>query len=149
VIVSTKELGSLRRKVAMVDGGFDPLHPGHVLHFREAHGLGVPLLCNITSDDYVSRKHPPLLSQAERGEIIDAIRYVDFTHLASTTTADVLQLLQPRYYVKGADWRGRLPEAELEICADNKIEVVYLDTVLSSSTSLLERYEERWRRRGG
>jgi hypothetical protein len=69
--------------------------------------------------------------------------------LASTTTAQVLRILRPRYYVKGEDWRGRLPEDELEACADNEIEVVYLDTVLSSSTSLLERYQERWRRRGG
>jgi D-beta-D-heptose 7-phosphate kinase/D-beta-D-heptose 1-phosphate adenosyltransferase len=143
VIVPTGELARLRGKVSMVDGGFDPLHAGHVAYFREARALGLPLLCNVSSDDYVSRKHPPLLAQGQRAEVIDAIRFVDYVHPASGTTAEVLRDLAPRYYVKGADWRGRLPAEELEICAENGTEIVYLDTVVDSSTSILERYAAR------
>jgi cytidyltransferase-like protein len=124
----------------MVDGAFDPLHSGHIAYFREAATLGLPVLCNVSSDDWIARKHPPLLPQNERVQLIDAIRYVAYTHPSSTTTAKVLELLEPRYYVKGDDWRGRLPAAELEACERHGIEVVYLDTVTHSSTAILRRY---------
>lgn len=141
MIVATDGLAALAGTVAMVDGGFDPIHPGHVAYFRAASELGTPVLCNVSSDDWVARKHPPLLSQAQRAEIIDAIRFVDYVHLSSTDTAQVLALLRPRSYVKGADWRGRLPEEELAVCREHGIEVVFLDTVRDSSTAILERFE--------
>jgi cytidyltransferase-like protein len=127
----------------MVDGGFDPLHPGHVAYFEAAAALGLPVLCNVSSDEWVARKHPPLLTQSERGALVDAIRFVDYTHLSRTATNEVLRLLEPRYYAKGADWRGRLPDEELATCRECGIEVVYLDTVRDSSTALLERYDRR------
>lgn len=143
MIVATEELAGLRGRVTMVDGGFDPLHPGHVAYFRAAAELGLPVLCNVSSDEWVARKHPPLLPQAERAELIDAIRCVEYVHPSSTTTAEVLRDLRPRAYAKGADWRDRLPEEELEACAEHGIEIVYLETVRDSSTAILERYDAR------
>jgi D-beta-D-heptose 7-phosphate kinase/D-beta-D-heptose 1-phosphate adenosyltransferase len=145
VIVPTEELVSLRGAVAMVDGGFDPIHPGHITYFREAAALGAPVLCNISTDEWLVAKHPVLLKQHERAEIIDAIRYIDYTHLAHGSTEDVLRELRPRFYVKGADWRGRLPDGEVEICAAHGIEMVYLETVTNSSTAILERFERHLR----
>ena len=37
MIVATNELGELPRPVSMADGGFDPLHSGHVRYLREIH----------------------------------------------------------------------------------------------------------------
>jgi bifunctional ADP-heptose synthase (sugar kinase/adenylyltransferase) len=129
--------------VTLVDGGFDPLHPGHIAYFAAAADLGLPLLCNVAPDAWVARKHPPLLEQVQRATIVDAIRFVAYTHLAPGTTQSVLRQLGPRYYAKGADWRGRLPTEELAVCAELGTEVVYLDTVLESSTTLLDRYDRR------
>jgi cytidyltransferase-like protein len=146
VIVAWEGLVPLRGRVAMVDGGFDPLHAGHVDHFEEARTFGVPVLCNVAADDYVSRKHPPLLAQHERVRIIDAIEYVDYVHPSSVTTAAVLRRLAPRFYVKGVDWRERgLPDDELAICAEHGIEVAFLDTVTGSSTAILDQFMERLR----
>ena len=141
MIVPTGELGRLAGTVTMVDGGFDPLHPGHVDYFRDAAALGFPVLCNVSPDGWVARKHPPLLGQEERGRLVDAIRFVDYTHLSSTGTADVLRALRPRVYAKGADWRDRLPAEERAVCAEAGIEVVFLDTVTGSSTAILERWQ--------
>ncbi len=146
MLLATEQLAEHRHLVAMVDGGFDPLHDGHVRYFHEARGLGAPVLCNVSGDVYVSRKHPPLLPEAQRVLVIDALRDVDYTHLSQTTTASVLGELRPRYYVKGADWRGRLPEEETEVCAEMGIAIVFLDTVVDSSTALLERCLDRWER---
>jgi cytidyltransferase-like protein len=137
MIVSFDELPGLRGSVGMVDGGFDPLHRGHIEYFRAAAALGVPVLCNISSDAYVSTKHPVFLPEEQRAAIIDAIRYIDYTHVSRVDTETVLSELRPRYYIKGADWRGRLPAAQIEICAAHAIEIVYLDTVLDSSSRIL------------
>lgn len=148
MILATEELAAHRGRMAMVDGGFDPLHAGHVRYFEEAHSLGAPVLCNVSGDAYVSRKHPPLLPEDQRVLVIDALRPVDYTHLSRTTTADVLRALCPRFYVKGRDWADRLPGEELAACEEVGTEVVFLDTVLDSSTALLERYRASWERSG-
>ena len=143
MIVQTSELAPLAGQVAMASGGFDPLHSGHIAYLRESAALGVPVLCNVSSDEWVARKHPPLLTQAERVQVIDAIRFVEYAHAEQTTTVDVLAQLRPRYFAKGADWRGRLPEEEVRVCAEHGIEIVFLDTVSDSSTDVLRRFGER------
>lgn len=140
MIVDTAGLALLHGRVTMVDGGFDPLHPGHIAYFRAAAELGHPVLCNVSGDDWVGRKHAPLLAQAERVALIDALRDIAYVHASSTTSAEVLELAKPKVYAKGSDWRGRLPEDERDACARNDIEIVYLDTVLDSSTAILERW---------
>jgi cytidyltransferase-like protein len=140
MIVRTDELPDLLGRVAMVDGAFDPLHPGHLEYFTAARELLLPVLVNVSPDSYVSRKHKPLLTQAERGALIDAFRQVDYVHLSSGTTLDVLHALRPRYYVKGTDWRDRLPPTELAACDEHGIEVVYLSTVTNSSSAILKRF---------
>src|SRR5215207_8485405 len=101
MIVEASDLPRLRGEVVMVDGAFDPLHDGHIAYFRAASELSAPVLCNISSDDYVRTKHPPLLRDEQRARVIDAIRYVDYVHLSRTSTAEVLRELIPRAYVKG------------------------------------------------
>jgi cytidyltransferase-like protein len=143
MILAFEDLHAYRGRVAMVDGCFDPLHRGHISYFRAAASLGLPVLCNIAPDAYLATKHPPLLPQAHRAEVIDAIRYIDYTHSSAVSTAEVLRELRPQAYVKGADWREKgLPEHQDTIARELGIEVVYLDTVLDSSSGILKRYLE-------
>ena len=139
MIVTTEQLHKYVGQLAMVDGSFDPLHDGHIAYFRAAAAVGHPLLCNIASDKWTTSKHRVLLSQQQRGVVIDAIKYVSFVHLSATTTLNVLELLQPKVYIKGSDWvaRGGVPSEEKEICQKLGIEIMYLDTVTNSSSRLL------------
>ena len=139
MIVTTDQLNNYVGKLAMVDGSFDPLHDGHIEYFRAAAAVGHPLLCNIASDKWTESKHRVLLSQQQRGVVIDAIEFVSFVHLSATTTLNVLELLQPKVYIKGSDWvaRGGVPSDEKEICQKLGIEIMYLDTVTNSSSRLL------------
>ena len=143
MIVPTDELGRLAGTVTMVSGGFDPLHPGHLAYFRAAADLGAPLLVNVSHDEWVGRKHVPFLTQAERIQLIDALQLVDYVHAEQGPTAEVLRLLRPRYFAKGGDWEGRLPEDELAVCTEHGVEIVFLNTVVDSSTDVLRRFEER------
>ena len=138
MIVAFDQLKNYCKKVAMVDGAFDPLHRGHIEYFRAAaERLDVPLLCNVASDRYVWTKHPPLLPDEQRAAIVDAIRFISYTHINQFDTETILRELQPKYYVKGKDWDGRLPAEQVKICREHGIEVVYLDTVFDSSTRIL------------
>jgi cytidyltransferase-like protein len=141
VILTFDQLPAYRHGVAMVDGAFDPLHRGHIEYFRQAvERLDVPLLCNVASDRYVESKHPPLLPEDDRAAVVDAVRYISFTHVNRYDTETILRQLQPRYYVKGSDWRNRLPPDQVTICRDHGIEIVYLDTVVNSSSRLLQEF---------
>ena len=141
MILEFHQLRDYRQQVAMVDGAFDPLHRGHIEYFRAAAAaVTVPLLCNVASDTYVSTKHPPLLPEDQRAAIVDAIRYISYTHVNCFDTETILLELRPKYYVKGKDWEGRLPAEQVRICAEQGIGIVYLDTVLDSSTRILEQF---------
>jgi cytidyltransferase-like protein len=140
MIVDFDSLKTYRHSVAMVDGCFDPLHKGHVEYFRAARELGVPLLCNLASDKYLATKHPPFLPEDHRAAILDSNRYIELTHINHLTTTAVLKELQPKYYVKGRDWLGRLPSEQINVCHQVGTEIVYLDTVSNSSAKILEDY---------
>lgn len=145
MIISGRELGTLRQRVTLVDGVFDPLHEGHVAYFREAQGLGLPLLCNVQGDAYIvdTKRRVPLLRERQRAEIIDALSAVEYVHICSTTTAAVLRVLAPAIYAKGADWRDRLPPEERAICEQLGIEIAYLDTRLNSSSQVVASFLSR------
>jgi cytidyltransferase-like protein len=140
VIVDFEWLKAHRHEVAMVDGAFDPLHRGHIEYFRAAAAIGPPLLCNVASDRYVRTKHAPLLPEDQRAAVVDAIRYITYTHINEFDTETILRELRPRFYVKGNDWVGRLPAEQVAICREHGIEIVYLDTVRDSSTRLLQQF---------
>ncbi|MGE3274285.1 MAG: adenylyltransferase/cytidyltransferase family protein [Vicinamibacterales bacterium] len=149
MILTFDELPAYAGRVAMVDGAFDPLHAGHIEYFREAAGrVATPLLCNVASDRYVRTKgRPPLLPEATRATVVDAVRYIAYTHVNEHDTETILEQLRPSHYVKGADWKARgLPPRQVEICGRLGIEIVYLDTMLDSSSRILERFVEEWAR---
>ncbi len=143
VIVATDSLHALPERVVMVDGSFDPIHEGHVAYFESAAALGLPVLCNIAPDSWTSTKHAVLLSQQQRSVVIDAFRAISYVHASHLSTKEVLQALKPAIYAKGSDWkdRGGIPEAEQQVCDALGIEVVYLDTVLNSSSALLKNWK--------
>ncbi|MGV3719503.1 MAG: adenylyltransferase/cytidyltransferase family protein [Actinomycetota bacterium] len=144
MIIGFEQLAAYRGQVAMVDGCFDPLHRGHLTYFAAARALGVPVLCNIAPDAYVAGKHPPFLPEEHRATLIDALRDIDLTHLnRDRTTADVLRELRPRFYVKGSDWRGKLPEQETALCRELGIEVAYVEVTPDASRNILGDFARR------
>ena len=133
-------VGLLKRPFAMLDGCFDPLHAGHLNYIKKAkESLGIPLLCHIQSDNYIlkTKKRPVLLPQKDRAQLIDALKPVDFTFVneSGLSTADVLRIIKPTFYIKGNDWASKkLPQAELDICSQLNVEIKFLDTMTDSST---------------
>ncbi len=141
MILTFDQLPDYRGRVAMVDGAFDPLHRGHIEYFRAAaeqleRAAAVQRRLGSLRADQAPRRCCP---RTQRAAIVDAIRYIAYTHINQFDTETILRQLRPRYYVKGSDWRGRgLPPEQVGICREHGIEIVYLDTVLDSSSRLLK-----------
>jgi FAD synthetase len=62
----------------MATGVFDLLHPGHVAFLREAKRLGDELVVVVARDSTAKRfKHTPITPQAQRLEMVAALKPVD------------------------------------------------------------------------
>ena len=131
------------RNVTLVDGCFDPVHHGHIEYFRKASAFGDPLFCYVSGDHYLSKKHKPLLSGDKRIIVIDAIKYISFSHLGTVSTADALARIRPKRYVKGKDWQAKgLPREQIEICQEFGIKIEFVEANLDSSSRLLSNFME-------
>lgn len=129
--------------VALTNGCFDLLHVGHVRYLTIARRFG-RLIVGVNSDASVRRlKGParPILPEAERAEVVSALRCVDAVVIFDEATAGALLAeLQPDVYVKGADYGpgGKdLPEAELAARIGTRVELVSL-VPGRSTTSIVE-----------
>ena len=66
------------KKLSLVTGGFDPIHSGHIGHFKAAKELGDLLVVGLNSDDWLTRKKgKPFLPIEERLCIIRELKMVD------------------------------------------------------------------------
>ena len=105
------------QQVVSTNGCFDLLHVGHLRYLQFARQQGDVLIVAINSDASVQRlKGPtrPIIPDAERAELLGALRCVDAVVVFDgDTPIDVLQAIQPHIHVKGAQYdEASLPEAE-------------------------------------
>ena len=96
------------RTVAFANGCFDLLHVGHVRYLRAAADEADVLVVAINDDPSVaSLKGPgrPILSAADRAELVAAVRGVDYvTIFPEPTVTPLLLALKPDVHCKGTDY---------------------------------------------
>lgn len=96
------------RRLVFTNGVFDLLHVGHVRYLAQARTLGDALLVAINSDRTVRElKGPdrPIFNQAERAEILAALRCVDYvTVFDNISPRSLITQLLPDVLVKGGDY---------------------------------------------
>jgi D-beta-D-heptose 7-phosphate kinase/D-beta-D-heptose 1-phosphate adenosyltransferase len=94
--------------VVCTNGVFDLLRPGHVRYLAEARALGDALIVGLNSDRSVHAiKGPerPINPEAERAEILEALRAVDAVVIFDEETPlALIRTVEPDVLVKGADW---------------------------------------------
>ena len=65
-------------RVVIVSGGFDPIHSGHIEHFKEAKKLGDILIVGLNSDEWLTRKKgKPFMPLYDRLSIVKSLKMVD------------------------------------------------------------------------
>ena len=96
------------KRLVLANGCFDLLHVGHVRYLSEARALGDALLVGVNGDASVGRlKGPgrPIMTAAERAEIVGALAAVDGVIIFEEDTAHVLVArLRPDVHAKGTDY---------------------------------------------
>jgi rfaE bifunctional protein nucleotidyltransferase chain/domain len=103
--------------IAFANGGFDLLHVGHVRYLEGAKREADRLVVAINSDASIrGLKGPsrPVLPEADRAELVAALRAVDYVVIFSEpTVAPLLELLRPDVHCKGTDYTvDTVPERE-------------------------------------
>ena len=116
-------------KIVVVSGFFDPLHIGHLFHFRKARALGDKLIVIVNTDKQgMLKKGFNLMPEADRLRLIRALKEVDEAILAvdkDYCVAETLKLIRPDIFAKGGDRTlMNLPPAEIEACHDMGCEIV-------------------------
>jgi D-glycero-beta-D-manno-heptose 1-phosphate adenylyltransferase len=116
------------KRLVLANGCFDLLHVGHVRYLSEARALGDALLVGVNGDLSVSRlKGPgrPIMTAAERAEIVGALASVDGVLIFDDDTADVLVArLRPDVHAKGTDYTVEsVPERATVLAAGGSVAI--------------------------
>lgn len=90
--------------IALAQGTFDILHPGHAHYLREAAAAASRLHVIVARTANIDHKAPPIVPAEQRREMVAALEMVDRAHLGQTE--DMLQLVKridPDVIVLGHD----------------------------------------------
>jgi D-glycero-beta-D-manno-heptose 1-phosphate adenylyltransferase len=153
-ILSRRELANFAEqaravgeKLILANGCFDFIHAGHIRYLAGAKALGGKLLVAVNSDKQVrglKGDWRPLMSEAERAEIIAALRFVDaVTIFDEPTVEQIIRLVRPNFHAKGTDYTtDSVPEREIVREYGGQVAIVG-DPKDHSSTELLAALKQR------
>ncbi|MBM3256771.1 MAG: adenylyltransferase/cytidyltransferase family protein [Candidatus Liptonbacteria bacterium] len=142
--------------VVAVSGGFDPIHVGHVRLFEEAKKLGDKLVVILNNDNWLRKKKRHIfMPEAERKEVIEALRVVDAVMLTKhpenpedMSVCQELRELRPDIFANGGD-RTHSNIPEVPVCEEIHCKMVFNigdGGKVQSSSWLLKNYLEAIKR---
>lgn len=152
IVVQRAELVGLVRgdraqqlTIVFANGAFDLLHVGHIRYLEGAKREGDKLIVAINSDASVrGLKGPnrPVLAEADRAELVAALRAVDYVVIFDEpTVTPLLELLKPDVHCKGTDYTiDTVPERETVRAYGGRIAIVG-DPKDHSTSNLLSRLQ--------
>ena len=143
MLAEREPLRSSGKRLVFTNGVFDLLHVGHVRYLAQARALGDTLVVAINSDRTVRElKGParPVFDQAERAEILAALRVVDYVVVFDDVSPrSLIAELLPDVLVKGGDYgldqiHGR---EEVEAAGGKVISLPFVEG--ASTTTLIQK----------
>jgi len=140
MLAERERLRAAGARLVFTNGVFDLLHVGHVRYLAQARALGDALVVAINSDRTVRElKGPgrPVFDQAERAEILAALRHVDYVVVFDDISPrNLIRELLPDVLVKGGDYQLDEIHGREEVEAAGG-EVISLPFVPGASTTVL------------
>lgn len=122
------------KRMGVIAGNFDVMHPGYIKMFKECKANCDIFVVLLHSDPTIERpeKIKPILSVAERDEMLMSIKYVDnvFVYDTEADLLHLLNILQPSVRFLGDDYKGKNYTGK-----DLKIPIHYLDRSHGWSTT--------------
>ena len=100
----------------LATGTFDLLHPGHVYFLTQARALGDELFVIVARDSNVTHKQKPIVPEAQRLEMINALGMVNKALLGSEKNIfEPLKQIKPDIITLGYDQHFEINNLEKEI----------------------------------
>lgn len=136
------------KKIVLCHGVFDLLHIGHMRYLKQSKKFGDILVVTVTPDKYVNKgPHRPAFNENLRAEALASLEYVDYVAINKWPTAvETIKLLKPHIYSKGSEYKeldkdttGAIIKEKTAI-EDIGGEIVFIEDITFSSSSLLNRY---------
>ncbi|MEZ5427173.1 MAG: adenylyltransferase/cytidyltransferase family protein [Pyrinomonadaceae bacterium] len=129
------------KKIVLANGCFDLFHVGHIRYLSGARELGDFLVVGINSDHQVKNLKGggrPFMPEAERAEIVSAIRFVDcVTIFPEPTVEELIRAIRPDFHAKGTDYTVEtVPERDVVRECGGRVAIVG-DPKNHSSTELI------------
>jgi rfaE bifunctional protein nucleotidyltransferase chain/domain len=134
------------KTIALANGCFDVIHVGHVRYLAGAVAQADKLIVAVNDDNSVARLKGagrPILPAADRAELVEALRGVDYVIVFSDPTVErLLKLLKPDVHCKGTDYTiDSVPEREVVQGYGGRTAIVG-DSKDHSTRDLLQRIAE-------
>ena len=130
------------KTIAFANGVFDLLHVGHVRYLAAAAREADRLIVAVNDDPVASRKGPgrPILSAADRAELVAALREVDYVVVFGDDTVErLLRLTKPDVHCKGTDYTvDSVPERDVVRGYGGRVAIVG-DSKLHATRDLIAR----------
>jgi len=148
-------------KIAIVSGGFDPLHVGHIELFNKARQVGEPLIVILNSDSFLKKKKGKVFMPfKERKVILENLSAVDLVvgsiDMDDTVCRTLEELANLRtklpngdyweklYFCNGGDRTDGTSTPEHHVCERLGIHSVYgLGGKVQSSSWLINKKDEK------
>jgi glycerol-3-phosphate cytidylyltransferase len=96
--------------VVYTGGTFDLFHAGHVEFLRRCHELGT-VVVSLNTDEFIEeyKGKPPVISYADRRDVLMACRYVEHVipNSGGTDSRPAIESVMPDLVVIGSDWARR------------------------------------------
>jgi D-glycero-beta-D-manno-heptose 1-phosphate adenylyltransferase len=116
------------RTIAFANGCFDLVHAGHIRYLQAAALEADRLVVAVNDDPVAATKGPgrPILSAADRADVVAALRGVDYvTIFPEPTVTPLLELLRPDVHCKGTDYTVEsVPERDTVLRYGGRIAIV-------------------------
>jgi rfaE bifunctional protein nucleotidyltransferase chain/domain len=137
---SAREQG---KRLVLVNGCFDLIHPGHVRYLEAARREGDLLLLALNSDASVRRlkgEGRPVQGEEDRARLLAALEPVDAVHVFDEDDVEaVLRAVRPHVHAKGGEYTPEtVPERHVAAEVGAEVRIVG-GPKIGSTTGILDR----------
>jgi len=149
-LVTSLQTDRDNRRIALANGLFDLLHVGHVRYLEAAKREGDVLVVGINSDASaraLKGAGRPIVPEAERAELILALRCVDYVTIFEEPSVEpLIRALAPVIHCKGTDYTpDTVPERDAVLQTGGRIAIVG-DPKDHATRDLIRLIEKRFQR---
>lgn len=96
--------------IVYTGGTFDVFHAGHVRFLQRCAELG-SVVVSLNTDEFIEeyKRKPPVISYADRREVLLSCRYVDrvVPNLGGKDSKPAIEVVDPDWVIIGSDWASK------------------------------------------